>query len=354
MGVKQVPVSTIRPGNILADAVLTEQGKILLGKDVVLTNRHIDLLNTWDIQNVLIKVDQETNDTSITESSTTGKFSNEDFGCFVQEYDSLIAVTAKTFDIIRKQQTIPLPQLVNTAGSIQASIKKNGPFIMDYLLVGTYKEADFVTRHSVMVAYFAGIIARQMKWDDEHVGGVTIAGLMHDVGSLKATHGAGQSAKTAFFAHAANLLRTTSGLSKEVVLGIIQHRECIDGSGEPTGVNGANIHPYAKTIAVADTFHNRAFAGDYAKPFLALDTLSNEMFGKLDPSTCHTFITRIRDSLLNQRILLSNGKEAEIIYFHPSGSCMPVVKTINDNQIIDLSQRNGLAISRIIAPGVAI
>jgi len=127
----------------------------------------------------------------------------------------------------------------------------------------------------------------------------------------------------------------------------------MDGSGYPSGVNGLKIHPYAKIIAVADMFHSKAYTTEYANPFPVLDVLANEMFGKLDPSVCHTFISRVRDSLLNNKMLLTDGQEAEIIYFHPNGSSLPVVRTA-DSQIIDLSERGGSLISRIVPAASAI
>jgi len=74
--------------------------------------------------------------------------------------------------------------------------------------------------------------------------------------------------------------------------------------------------------------------------------LSKEMFGKLDPVICNVFISRFQDDLLQNKIILADGKEAEIVYFRPNGSNMPVVRTV-DNQIIDLSQQGFSAIHRV-------
>jgi len=350
MATKMMAVRDLTPGGILADAVLSVNGKILLGKDVILTSRHISLLTTWDVQSVFVNLSEETPAEQPGQEPVAQDTSP--YMHFVQDYDSIVTNTVQVFDFIRKQKIIPVPRLKDAAGNIHTSIASNGLTAMNYLLVSDYNLADFVSRHSVMVAFFAGIIARQMKWSEDDIRGVALAGLLHDMGSLTAGKSIDHQAR-AHIAEAAGVLRETKGLSNEIILGIIQHRQCMDGSGYPSGVNGLKIHPYAKIIAVADMFHSKAYTTEYANPFPVLDVLANEMFGKLDPSVCHTFISRVRDSLLNNKMLLTDGQEAEIIYFHPNGSSLPVVRTA-DSQIIDLSERGGSLISRIVPAASAI
>lgn len=345
MATKLMAVKDLVPGCILADTVLSVTGKILLGKDVTLIARHISLLNSWDIKSVFVNMSEETLEAEAAEEIAASKES-AGYLNFVQDYDSIVSNTVHAFDFIRKQNVVPVPLLKDAAGNIHTAISSNGLTAMNYLLVSDHNLADFVSRHSVMVAFFAGIIARQMKWSEADIRGVALAGLLHDVGSLSAGKNFDHRART-YIAEAAGLLKKTTGLSNEIILGIIQHRECMDGSGSPSGVNGLKIHPYAKIIAVADTFHTRAYTTEYANPFPVLDMLANEMFGKLDPSVCHTFISGIRDSLMNNKMLLSDGQEAEVIFFHPNGSSLPVVRT-SDSKIIDLSERGGSVISRII------
>lgn len=353
MPVKMIAVQDLQVGDILADTVLSGSGKVLLGKNVEVSTRHITLLKTWDVRSVFVNAKEGDVPSPQNEAETENKneaikkVSSEEYLQFVQEYDAFVTSTAQTFDFIRKHKIIPLPPLKDAAGNIHAAIMAKGLTVMNYLLIGDYKLADYVSRHSVMVAYFAACIAQQMKWSDEDIKGVALAGLLHDVGSLVADKAALNG--RAHIAEAAGVLREVKSLAIPVILGVVQHRECIDGSGYPTGSNEQKIHPYAKVIAVADMFHNQAYASDHANPFPVLDLLLHEMFGKFDPSVCHVFISRIKDSMLHNHILLTNGQQAEVVYFHPNGSCLPMVKT-TDNKIVDLSKQGSLAISRIISP----
>lgn len=350
MTAKMIAVKDLTPGSVLADAVLSLKGKVLLGKDITLTAKHISLLDAWDIHNVFIQGEQEqppsekTSEESAKEVASTEKFS--EYVQFMQAYDSVVASTDQTFNFIRKQKMLPVTHLSNTAGAIHSSIATNSFKIMNYLLINGCGLADYICRHSVSVAYFSGIIARQMKWKTEDVERVALAGLLHDVGNLVADEVCDPRSQ-ANIAEAARLLRRTNGLPSEVILGIIQHRESVHNSGRIAGENGSKIHPYARIIGVADYFYNMSYGNNSANPFPVMDMLADEMFRTLDPDVCQMFISRVRDSLLNNTVLLSDGQEAELIFFNPAKYSLPVVKT-TDNRIIDLSRCHDLKIQRVV------
>ncbi|MBP2627008.1 MAG: metal dependent phosphohydrolase [Firmicutes bacterium] len=349
MSVKRVALKDLTVGSILADSIVSVTGKILLGKDSVLTTRHISLLDTWDVKSVLISIDvEEKVEADISLQEKAQAIHSAEYIQFVQEYDSIVANTVLSFDIIQRQKKIPVSHFKDAAGSIYSSITRNNVRVMNYLLISDHNLADVITRHSVRVAYFAGIIARQMKWSQNDIAGVAFASLLHDVGNL--VNGKNQDPCVQVnIADSGRLLKETQGLSNEVILGIMQHRERIDCSGIPNGTQGNRIHPYAKIIAVADHFHNLAHGDECVNPLRILDILTREMYGAFDPDICQSLICRVRDSLLFNKIILSSGQEAEIIFFNSNNYCLPVVKTV-DNQIIDLSQRRDLTISRISIP----
>lgn len=343
-------VKELIPGSILSDTVLSLSGKVLLSKDVVLTHRHISLLISWDVQNVFIEANEEQPVEQLSQESEAAQEAlDEEYQQIVQALHSFTNDIEHTFDIIKRRNKIPIIHLQETAGSIHSFISGNGAAAINYLLGNNYQITDLITHHSLAVASFAGILARQIKWSEDDTKGVMLAGLLHDVGKLTAEKTDGITSR-ALIANTAALLKQTPGLSREVILGIIQHREYNDGSGLPTGANSAAIHPYAKLIAVCDTFHDQMFAKEQADPFLALNTLVYDMFGKLDPTMCQAFIRRVRDSLLCSKIILSDGEEAEIIYFPPNDSFLPVIKT-TDNRIIDLSKEKHKKIHRVVSPG---
>ncbi len=351
---KMVAVEQLVPGDILSDAVLSMSGKVLLGKDIELTARHISLLNTWDIKNVFVDMLPGAEPAAVEPISAEQEMigagdveytMSKEYAMFAQQYDGIVTNTVQSFDIIRQQRIIPVAHLKNTAGGIYSSIDSNGLEMMNYLLAEDEQIADVISRHAVMVAYFSSIIARQLKWEEKDIVGVALASLLHDIGDLVTS----DSKRQLHLAETAGLLKTAVGVPAEVILGIIQHRERVNGSGVPKGSKGEAIHPYAKVIAVADIFHNSAYSLRGSNPFPVLDQLTQEMYGKFDTGICQQFIARIKDSLLLNRIVLSDGRKAEIIFFNRSSYTLPVVR-VGENEIIDLAKHPELSILQILAP----
>lgn len=343
-GKQMVDVQDLIVGAVLADTVVSPNGKVLLGQGVELTGRHIHLLNSWNISYVYIAVPEEPGEEREEEVGTLPSRQQR----FEEEYGIVSVNVHQAFDFIRKQKLIPVPALKDSAYDIHRLLLNNRSMMAGLMAAQENRMTDFILQHSVKVAFLASFIARQLHWSEQEVRDVALASLLHHAGNImvqddEAVH------NKAYIAEAAAMLRKTKGLSGETILGIVQHREHVDGSGFPTGVAGNRIHPYAKVIAVADAFHARACQSKYGTPFAGLDFLAKEMFGKLDPVICNVFISRFQDDLLQNKIILADGQEAEIVYFRPNSSSMPVVK-IADNQIIDLSRQGFSAIHRVAVP----
>lgn len=351
---KLIEVQDLTPGTVLADAVLAPNGKVLLGNGMALTERHIFLLNSWDVKCVYAVADEaEAAESAVgTEAgpepvANAGLISQSHYE-FEARYNSISGSAVQAFDFMRKQNLIPVPCLKDTAHDIHQSVIKHTSTVTSLLLIDEQDMPDFVSQHAIKVAFYASFIARQLRWSDKEIREVALAALLHHAGKLSADTLHELHTQT-HIAEAAVLLRKTKGLSGETILGIIQHREHMDGSGIPTGVDGMKIHPYAKVIAIADSFDAQIQAGRHANPFPVLDLLGREMFGKLDTEICTTFLNRVKDNLLHNKIILANGREAEIVYFRPNGSSLPLVRTA-DNQILDLEQLGYSVIQKVALP----
>lgn len=353
MGTKMVTVKALTPGMTLGEAVLSPSGKVLLAKDVVLTPKMISLMNTWAVNYVYICAENEQE--SVRQATSTAKCAKPEVRSdiaaeclkFFQEYDTVVTTVAQSFDFIRSQKKVPVLRLKDAAFGIYSSILTSSMAFM-YLLISDYKLADAISRHSVMVAFISGMIGRQLALSEEQIRKLTLAGLLHDIGKL-VYNPEDLSKSQNHVVNGVMLLKDVNSFPAEVLLAVLQHHEYIDGSGFPLGIDESRIHIFAKIIAVADVFHSQAYAGEYANPFPILDVLLKEMFGKLDPGVCYPFINRVRDSLMHNYLLLNDGREVEIVFFHPNNSGFPVVKT-KEGKFIDLAARVDIKVSHVLAP----
>ncbi|SCM82188.1 putative two-component system response regulator [uncultured Sporomusa sp.] len=351
MATAMTAVKDLMPGMIIGEPVLSPTGKVLLGKDIVIAPRTISLLMMWNVSHVFVVSDSPdgppAEQASPEQAPATPGRVTEEFTTFFKEYDGLITTTAQSFNFIRNSRQIPIQELKDTSFSIYSTVLSTGPAIMDYLLVSDYNLADKVTRHSVMVAFISSIIGRKLKFTDDQIKVLILAGLLHDVGKLVIAKD-GEPEPKAHVIHGGKLLQHVPSLPQEVLFSALQHHEWMDGSGVPLGSAGEKIHPYARIIAVADFFHQHAYAAENANPFPVLTYMAKELFDKLDQGICQPFIRHVRDCLTNSPVLLNDGRTGQVIFFNPNHLDKPIIKT-HTGTIIDLTTTKNIFIQRLVA-----
>lgn len=350
MKTRMIAVKDLVEGMVIADTVLSASGKVLLGKNIVVSPRSISLLSMWDVSYVYIADNESEPEEAEQPASAQEQEKAEDpskvFLTFFQQYDEITGKAAQSFDFVRDYKKVPVQGMKDTSFSIYSTILSSGPALMDYLLVSDYNLADQVSRHSVMVAFISSVIGRQLRLPESDIQKLVLAGLLHDIGKLVIPKEA-DSNPLSHVISGAKLLRNVDGLPQEVILAVLQHHECMDGSGFPMAKAGDKVHPFARIVAVADIFHQGAYKGEYVNPFPVLERISQERYSQLDPSVCQPFLSKVRDSLINSPVLLSDGSTAKVVFFNGENFEHPVVKSTT-GQIIDLATESNLTIKHIV------
>lgn len=117
--------------------------------------------------------------------------------------------------------------------------------------------------HSFRVAKYAVSIGRQMGIDQEKLTDLEIAAYMHDLGKIGVPEAilskAGKLTPQEFEQIKRHPLITDQileaiDLPSHIVDAAVQHHERLDGRGYPLGLQGEEISPFARIIAVADVF----------------------------------------------------------------------------------------------------
>jgi putative nucleotidyltransferase with HDIG domain len=343
-----IAVKDLLEGMVIANTVLSPSGKVLLGKNIVVSSRTIALLSMWDVGLVYV-VDNESEpepEEQVTQEPEKAEEPAKIFSKFFQQYDEITHKAAQSFDFVRDNKKVPIQGMKDTSFSIYSAILSSGPALMDYLLVSDYNLADQVSRHSVMVAFISSVIGRQLKLPESDIQTLVLAGLLHDIGKFVIPKEA-DSNPLSHVISGARLLRNVEGLPQEVILSVLQHHECMDGTGFPMAKSADKIHPFARIVAIADMFHTGAYKGDYVNPFPALERISQSRYSQLDPSICQPFLNKVRDSLINSPVLLSDGVTAKVVFFNGDNFESPVVKTAS-GPVIDLATNANLSIQHII------
>ena len=207
---------------------------------------------------------------------------------------------------------------------------------------------DSVYAHCLNVALISRQMGIWLKLSSEDIEILTIAGLFHDIGKLKLPlellnkkerlteeefHLIKQHPQFGY-----DILKKQS-IDPRVKKSALQHHERCDGSGYPLGLVTEEIDNFSQIIAIADVYDAMTAARAYRSPlcpFQVIAEFEKDGLQKYNPKYILTFLDQIAKTYQNNRVLLSNGKSANIVLLNDKHLSQPVVQ-LNDGACIDLS-----------------
>lgn len=156
---------------------------------------------------------------------------------------------------------------------------------------------DSIYAHSLGVALYGVMIARQTKWHAANIHiKIATGGLLHDIGKksidpaivAKPRFDLTPEERTIFESHPQRgfeMLSKSKKISNDVLQIILQHHENFAGDGYPKKLKKIYIHPFAKLISVANEFCMLSLkppAGQGMTPTEAITRMYERMSHKLD------------------------------------------------------------------------
>jgi HD-GYP domain-containing protein (c-di-GMP phosphodiesterase class II) len=349
-----IAVSQLRSGEKLLEDVVTERGNVLLQKGTRLTPREIEILKAFMIRNVEAEpVDGQPVGASEGQAEEPVQIVRPAFN---KVYDEMIQLLRKVF--MNATPGIPLPIL-----EVRTKLERLIEAAVDYKPLTfkprNYQKEDYLYHNSILVALTCYQFAMWYGLPRKDWLQVSMGGLLHDIGSLSidqqilrkpgklGSHEMDEIRRHTIIGY--NILKHAPGINDGVKFCALQHHEREDGSGYPLGVKGDKIHYYAKMVAIADVFHamtaNR-FHKSKISPYLALEKLHDESFGKLEPKMVQTFIQKSTQIQNGSIVRLNNHATGEIVFFDPKHPTRPWVKV--NGTIINLTTQRDLYIQEVI------
>lgn len=212
-----------------------------------------------------------------------------------------------------------------------------------------FNMTDYLIRHMINVAVLSGLMAKWMELKEKEIQELVLAGLLHDLGKariprdlLLKSGDLSNDERDILKTHPTesyNMIKDEK-LPPNVLLGVCQHHERMDGSGYPNRLLGKDICLAARIVAVADVYDAMTSNKVYRQaenPLMVIDELFKEMFSKLDPHICSVFLKNVKERLVGQRIRLSNGSEAKVERIEGDGFGKPILVDVQ-GRLIELTE----------------
>ncbi|WP_141500368.1 HD-GYP domain-containing protein [Paenibacillus luteus] len=266
-----LPLSRCRPGMKLAKKIFSQEGLVLLGENIELTERLLFRLEQCGIQYVYI-TDPRTDDIvspSLIREETMKTALKEIRSSFREMMDRPKRKKGVTYPYIAQ----PFKQMMNMIIDDLSSHKDAMIMLMDMSSVDHY-----LYQHSLNVCVYTTLLGMSNGYSREELTTLGMGALLHDIGktqiSIDVLKKPGSLSKEEFDAikqHAKigyELLKDEPNLPLLVAHCAFQHHERIDGSGYPRGIKGDEIHDYAKWIGLVDSYDAMTTNRIYSSPML--------------------------------------------------------------------------------------
>ncbi len=361
---KSIRFSALRPGMMIVEDVLGEDGLLVLKKDTYVTDFVLDLLESHNVQKVTI--DDASEATEEKEDSNINLAPNglltENKLMQTEEFLQFKTACLKMCDTLE----VSLNNIVlenNSMKHAQSLINDSLDFYREYvnatnildMLQCMHHFIDTIYLHSLNVGMIASLLGRWLGWAEDDIELLVACGVFHDIGKIKIPdyilEKPDKLTKAEFAIMRAHTMEGYNVLKdldideriKDVAL---RHHRKYDGSGYPNQVDIAELDRFTKVITIADVYEamtaNRSYREAFC-PFKVVDMFQHDGYSVYDTEYLLTFLRHVVDSYIHSHIALSNGSMAEVIMINNHNLSRPLVFT-NDGEFLDLSQRQDISI----------
>jgi HD-GYP domain-containing protein (c-di-GMP phosphodiesterase class II) len=333
-------------GKRMKHDILNAYGVTIVPADSVLTRESVNILinHRIDLYSLSLAEDQK----PVAENSIQ-------LGELVQQ---TVTITKELFESILVSRKVPLMAIRNEVLPAILQLSKNTDIFE--LFEAVKAKDDYVYQHNIGVGVISTLIGRWMNLDDSELSILSLAATLHDVGKIKlpleVLNKPGKLSEVEFQLIKKHtilgyeLLKGTTGLSMRIARVALQHHERVDGKGYPLGLKKENIDVFSSIVAVADIFHAMSSRRPYHEPLSfheIVSQMSQGRFGALDPHIISLFIENMMKRLVGKQVLLTDGREGEVVYINPHNIETPLIKLAD--YFLDLSLERDIHIKSIIA-----
>ena len=388
MAAKRILTSRATQNMIVADDVYTSDDKLVIPEGTVLTEDIIDSLKEYGVFAIRIKVDDDGNNAAAEnekvmpdgdevlkeqrqEIKNSAEQEHESFlkqvkeskefevfhSAFVDSVDNLKNVFSK---VVMHNEQIDGESILSDVENV-VSKGRNSIHILDMLqCMRGYDDVTYV--HSVNVALLSNMIGRIVYPDisDEELKVLTLAGLLHDIGKMMVTDNIIQK-KGRLTLPEYNLVKTHVLFGNNILKGIdnldpriaevaMRHHERCDGTGYPGGYKREQIEPFARIVAIADTYDamtsDRAYRAAIC-PFDVIEMFEREGIVKYDVEFLLPFLEKAVQAYMNTNVRLSTNQIGKVIMINKNEFSKPVVQV--GDEFYDLSKEtNDIVIDKVL------
>lgn len=233
-------------------------------------------------------------------------------------------------------------------------------------------KGDYLFDHCVNTALTGMSICAQLGWTRDQMAEAGLGTILQDIGMLRVPDSIRMAPRRLTLEeryqieghpyHAVDRLDRVTGMPASATFIAYQSHERGDRSGYPKQRSGMYVHPYAKIVAIADSYaamtHPRPFRPAML-PYRAAKTILVEGGAdKYDRTFVRAFLDAVSLFPIGSCVVLSDGSRGRVIRANSGYHTRPVVEEIETGgratgRIVDLSREDGIRVVDVFASPAA-
>lgn len=338
----------LRVGMVLASDIYGSTGAVLIGAGTTLDQSHINFVERNAIEYVYI-VSEQSNEIDDCKVNSIKKAQE-------RHEDTITKFKGVYFDF--KLGRIPVFQEIEEiVEPLYDAILNDEHFTSKMWQIHAYD--DYTFDHSVRVSMISGLLAKWCGYPERVVKEAATSGLLHDIGKcnipdeiLNKPAPLDPEEYKVIKTHATLgyvLVKEIPNVDENILMGVLQHHERMDGTGYPNGLKGKEINLIARIVAIADVYcamtshrvYKRAF-----HPFEVSSYILEKCYDTLDFSISKVFLSKIAPFFIGQMVRLNNASTGEIVMTYSDDPARPLIRV--DETYYDLRKHIELEIVELL------
>ncbi|MHB8126365.1 MAG: HD domain-containing phosphohydrolase [Desulfitobacteriaceae bacterium] len=348
---RQKLIEWVKEGDVLGTTILSQQGRVLLNRGVILTDKMITRLREHGITMIMI-------DDAISKDVIM-----EDIVTFERRREAMVTLEAsgEAFNTGRGLDTFRLKEVVKDI--VDEIIFKK------HILSGVIDIRSNDTQifaHSVNVCILSVVLGKALGLDRDNLDTLAVGAILHDIGAINLPQSLLHKREpftpaelTLYKTHAEKgyeILRTRRDISFVSAHIAYQHHEALDGSGYPRGLDDKKFHPLAQIVALADYYDSLVNEGPghgRIHPDEAVETLTAGAEVLFSYELLKTFLKHIAVYPNGCTVELNSGDIGIVIRQNQSFPTRPVVRilpgsSVNSDKTINMVEHLTLFIIKVV------
>jgi len=349
---RYVNIDEVEPGDVIARSIYTSDGLTLLQADMQLTVGMINKLRRFGVTMLSIK-DSRFQDIKMEDvvSETTRK--------------EAIANLSSAVQCVQTGKGIDLRGIQKSVNNIIDETMRNRRVLLNLGEIRTNDNQLFI--HSLNVCMMSTVVGIALGYNYNQLKELAIGALLHDIGKVAQdepdAYGAAGEQNDHHTWRGFNILRKKHDMSIVSAHVALQHHEWVNGSGEPRGLTGPEIHDFAKIVAIANYYDNliSPFSEEQCHPYEACEKVMALADRQFDLRLVIQFLRSVAMYPTGSSLKLSTGEIGVVIDQNRGLPARPVVRVIkrdkgavhavdedHETYDVDLSQETTVFITGVL------